>query len=77
MGKTTKKIMGLSRDTNAMPANDETGVLGFIINAMLLLKQVFGLLLASFVVGAQAGNILICLLVIFMGPAFIIGLLAR
>lgn len=77
MGKTTVEITRLSRDVNAAQADEDARVHRFVIDALRLLKQVTGILLGSLAVSAQVGNVLICLSVMFMGPAFIIGLLCR
>ena len=45
-----------------------------LINWMLWLKKVTSVFLSSVAVGMQVVNVLVCVFVIFLGPAFIIKL---
>jgi hypothetical protein len=41
------------------------------------MRKVTGALLGAAAVGAQVGNTLICIAALFLGPAVVLGLLAR
>ena len=75
MGKTTVEVIRHSPDVIPAHAGDEERRL--VIEAMSLLKRVAGTLLGSLAVSAQISNVLLCLFMILLGPAFVLGLLAR
>jgi hypothetical protein len=75
MGKTTREGVELRQDADVKRAKDKAGVLESVTDSVRLLKRVVGVLLGSLAVGTQVSNVLVCLFVIFMGPAFIIELL--
>ncbi len=75
MGKTTEESIRLTPD--AGPAQEDEEERGLVIEAMSLLKGFAGTLLGSLAVSAQISNVLVCLFVIVLGPAFVVGLLGR
>lgn len=75
MGKTTVEIIIPTPDASPAQAGEEER--GLVVEAMSLLKRVTGTLLGSLAVSAQISNVLVCLFVILLGPAFVLGLLAR
>jgi hypothetical protein len=75
MGKTTGEITRHAPD--AGPAHEDEEGRGLVIEALSLLKGVAGTLLGGLAVSAQISNVLICLFVLLLGPAFVVGLLGR
>ena len=74
MEKTRVEITKLPDTGRAYKDEKERGV---VIEAMNLLKGVTGTLLGSLAVSAQISNVLICIFLILLGPAFVIELLDR
>jgi hypothetical protein len=42
-----------------------------------LLERLIGAMLGGIAVGVQVGNVLICIFLLLLGPAFVVGLFTR
>lgn len=65
-----------SLGTHAARARRMTGTFEAVTSFMRLLKRVTGAVLGSLAVSAQVTNTLICLSMLFVGPTFILEVLA-
>lgn len=75
MIKRTTEISLRPLDADGRHVRMSAGALEPVAEVMLLLKRITGTILGSLAFGAQISNVLICLFVILVGPASIIGLL--
>lgn len=48
-----------------------------IIKLLHLLEHLIGILLGGLGVGVQLGNVLVCIFMIVLGPAFVVRILAQ
>jgi hypothetical protein len=75
MEKRVMKSNSRSRETDEASERNRNGSSEPVLGLMGLVIQITGTLLGSLAVSAQIGNLLVCICLMFFGPAFIIKLL--
>ena len=77
MEKMVMKLDGRSPEPDGSQVDKESSLPESVARFMRVLKKISGTLLGSIAVSTQIVNVLVCVFVIFVGPAFIFNLLSR